>query len=151
LQEAVARLEEAVKSLQEAVRDLSRTVAAIGRRYGVVTEEAFRSSIKYLVEDLLRIYRVSKWIYYDSEGLVYGAPSVIEIDVLIRDNEHILVEYKAYANKGDVSELFRIGLLYERIQNIKPRLLLVAASISKVVLETAVRLGVEVRSGETFE
>lgn len=151
LAEAVARQGRAIESLQESVRDLSRTVAAIGRRYGVVTEEAFREAIKYLIEDLLKTYKVTRWTYLDSEGVVHGAPSIIEIDVLIRDYEHILVEYKAYADRGDVAELHRIGILYEKILKIKPRLLIVAASISRRAYELAKNLGIEVRAGEISE
>jgi hypothetical protein len=145
LQEAVKGLQEAVKNLQEAVRDLSVRVNAIGVRYGVVTEEAFRSSIKYLVEDLLKLYKVEKWVYYDSEGLVYGRPSVVEVDVFIRDREHILVEYKAHADKSDVVELSNIGRLYERVTGVKPRLLLVVPTIRMRARSLAGELGVELR------
>jgi hypothetical protein len=145
LQEAVKGLQEAVKNLQEAVRDLSVRVNAIGVRYGVVTEEAFRSSIKYLVEDLLKLYKVERWVYYDSEGLVYGRPSVVEVDVFIRDREHILVEYKAHADRSDVAELGNIGRLYERVTGVKPRLLLVAPTIRMRARSLAGELGVELR------
>jgi hypothetical protein len=145
LQEAVKGLQEAVKGLQEAVRDLSVRVDAIGVRYGVVTEEAFRSSIKYLVEDLLKLYKVERWVYYDSEGLVYGRPSVVEVDVFIRDREHVLVEYKAHADRSDVAELGNIGRLYERVTGVKPRLLLVAPTIRMRARSLAGELGVELR------
>lgn len=143
--EAIRELQEAVKGLQEAVRDLSVRVNAIGVRYGVVTEEAFRSSIKYLVEDLLKLYKVEKWVYYDSEGLVYGRPSVVEVDVFIRDREHVLVEYKAHADRSDVAELGNIGRLYERVTGVKPRLLLVAPTIRMRARSLAGELGVELR------
>jgi hypothetical protein len=145
LQETIKKQGEAIKELQEAVRDLSTKVNAIGNRYGVVTEEAFRSSIRYLVEDLLKLYKVERWIYYDSEGLVYGRPSVVEVDMLIRDGERILVEYKAYADKSDVAELGNIGKLYEKVTEVKPRLLLVAPTIKMRARSLAEELGVELR------
>jgi hypothetical protein len=145
LQETIKKLGEAVKELQEAVRDLSTKVNAIGNRYGVVTEEAFRSSIRYLVEDLLKLYKVERWIYYDSEGLVYGRPSVVEVDMLIRDGERVLVEYKAHADKSDVAELGNIGKLYEKVTGVKPRLLLVAPTIKMRARSLAEELGVELR------
>jgi hypothetical protein len=145
LQEVARKQGEAIKELQEAVRDLSTKVNAIGNRYGVVTEEAFRSSIRYLVEDLLKLYKVERWIYYDSEGLVYGRPSVVEVDMLIRDGERVLVEYKAYADKSDVAELGNIGKLYEKVTGVKPRLLLVAPTIKMRARSLAEELGVELR------
>ena len=107
-------------------------IEAISLRYGVSTEEAFREAVKYLVEDLLKIYKVDKWIYYDKDGFVFGYPSVIEVDLLVKDKEYILVEYKAQVDKADVAELFRIGQLYERVTGIKPRLLIVSPSIRKL-------------------
>ncbi|MGC8607955.1 MAG: hypothetical protein ACP5L5_10415 [Vulcanisaeta sp.] len=79
---------------------------------------------------------------------MFGHPSVIDVDVLIRDNEHILVEYKASIDRGDVAELYREGILYERVNKVKPRLLIVGSAIRKRALELARELGVEVRASE---
>ncbi len=143
---AILKLEERLEEHAEAIRRLQAHVTAIGHRYGVATEEAFRSAIEFLVQDLLREYSVETWEYYDSEGIVYGHPAVVQVDVLIRDDIHILVEYKAAADRGDVAELYRIGLLYEKVTGVKPRLLLVAADIRRRALDLAKKLGVEVRS-----
>jgi len=157
LQEQVARHGEILEGLQrqviantEAIKELTSSMRALGMRYGIYTERAFRESIKYLIEDLLREYRVERWEWVDREGIVYGHPSVIEVDVLIRDKEHILVEYKASADKADVGELIRKGKLYEKVTGIKPKLLLVAAAIRGRASELAKRAGVEIR-GEVVE
>jgi len=120
----------------------------LGYRYGLFIEEAFRESIKYLASDLLKVYQVRRWTYYDDEDFVFSYPSVIDVDVLIRDNEHILVEYKASIDRGDVAELYREGILYERVNKVKPRLLIVGLAIRKRALELARELGVEVRASE---
>ena len=145
LEERVAKLEERLEELSEAVRELTGKLMALGYRYGIATEKVFRDSIKYLVEDLLREYRVTPWSYYDSEGIVFGHPSVIEVDLLVKDNIHILVEYKALADRSDVAELYRIGRLYEKVTGVKPRLLLVAPGYTRRARELADRLGVELR------
>lgn len=152
LQGAIAGLEDAIRSLQEAIRDMRETmknmtavIVAIGNRYGVLTEEAFRSSIKYLVEDLLKTYKVTRWIHYDEKGEVYNHPSVVEVDVLIKDQEHILVEYKSQIDRQDVAEMYRIGRLYERIVGVKPRILIVAPTIRRRAKELADNLSVELR------
>jgi hypothetical protein len=69
--------------------------------------------------------RVERWVYHDREGVVYGYPSVIEADIVVRDDGHYLVEVKASASRGDVVELKRIGDLYERVTDVKPKLILV--------------------------
>jgi hypothetical protein len=152
LQEQVIEHSKAIRSLQEEIIKHSKlierlisAVQAIGMRYGVFTEKAFREGLKYLIEDLLKVYKVERWEYYDNEGIVYGHPSVIEVDVLIRDKERVLVEYKSLADKSDVAELYRIGILYERVTGVKPRLLMVAAGIKRRALELARQLGVEIR------
>ena len=152
LQKQLAEHSKAVRSLQEqlikhseAIEKLASSVQAIGMRYGVFTEEAFREGIKYLIKDLLKEYKVDKWIYYDKEGFVYGYPSIIEVDVLVRDKEYILVEYKSMTDKSDVAELYRIGKLFEREEKIKPKLLIVSPSIRKRAKELAEKLGIETR------
>ena len=90
-----------------AIRELVLQVRALGYRYGICTEEAFREAIRYLIEDLLRVYEVRRWIYHYQEGLVHGHPAVIDVDRLVRDREHTLVEYKALADRADVAELYR--------------------------------------------
>ncbi|MEM1637251.1 MAG: DUF3782 domain-containing protein [Pyrobaculum sp.] len=159
LQEQVKTLQKQVRTLQvqvskhakilekhtKAIAELTSKINALGTRWGIVSEEAFRESIKYLVEDLLKAYKVSKWTYYDKDGTVYGHPSYVEVDVLVRDNEHILVEFKSYADKPDVAELYRIGQLYEKVSGVKPRLLIVASAIRKRAKELADQLEVECR------
>lgn len=101
--------------------------------------------MKYVLEDLLKVYKVDKWVYEDLDGEVFGYPSTIEVDVLIRDREHILVEYKTSVDMSDVSEIFRIGKLYEKVTGIKPRLLIVSPALRRRARELAERMGVEVR------
>lgn len=144
-QKIIQELQKTINEQQKTIRELQVSIQAIGRRYGIYTEEAFRSSVKYIVEDLLKEYRVEKWSYYDSVGYVYGYPSQIDVDVLIRDREHILVEYKAHADRSDVLEIRKIAELYERVRGIKPRILLVAPTITKKAKELADKLGVETR------
>ena len=145
LQEQVARHSEAILALQRSIEKIVSSIQAIGTRYGVFTEEAFRESIKYLIGDLLKEYKVEKWIYYDEKGVVYDHPAIVEVDVLIKDREHILVEYKASTDRADVAELYRIGKLYEEVKGIRPRLLIVSPGIRKRAKELADELGIELR------
>ena len=157
LQQAVAEhlkvLEHHSRVLEEhakAIRELAAKVNALGTRWGIVSEETFRESVKYLVEDLVGAYRVERWVWYDRDGFVYGHPSWVEVDVLVRDGEHILVEFKASVDRADVGELYRIGQLYERVVGVRPRLLLVSPAIRRRAAEAARQAGVELR-GEVLD
>mgnify|MGYP000330093696 CR=1 FL=1 len=126
-----------ISALTDEIRMLRGDLNALCFRYGICTEETFRESIKYLIEDLLKKYKVSKWVKKDEKDVVYGYPSIIEIDVLVRDKEVILVEYKASADKADVVELYRIGRFYEETEGVKPKLLLVSPTIRSRAKELA--------------
>ncbi len=151
LQKQFVTLEKHVAGLQEQMVRLSGTIAALGMRYGVLTEEVFRDAIKYLVEDLLKVYKVEKWTYYDKSGRVFNAPSIVEVDVLVRDGEHILVEYKAHIDRSDVTELFKIGELYAEVTGVKPRLLIVGPTAVSRALKLAEELKVDVRTEYVFQ
>jgi hypothetical protein len=49
------------------------------------------------------------------------ALSEVEVDILIRNNTHILVEVKANVSSGNVVEFWRKGNLYQKATGIKPR------------------------------
>jgi len=123
---------------------LMRRITAIGARWGIHTETAFRRAMRGIVEEILGKGRVEKWVYFDKTGEVYGYPSQVEVDVLIKNGLHILVEVKASASIGDVSTLWRKGKLYEKVTGVKPRLVIITPFIDKNARETAVKQGVEV-------
>jgi len=134
------RLEEHSKRLEE----LTRTIQALGCRWGIFSEEAFREGMRSIVEKLLGVGRVERWVYVDREGYVYGYPSVVEVDLVIRDKEHILIEVKSSTNTGDVLEFKKIGELYEKVTGVKPRLVIVTPYAYEKAKEIAKALGIEV-------
>ena len=144
LEERVTKLEERMLRLEEEMRETRRVVLTIAHRFGILSEEAFRQAMKYVVEDVLGVARVERWIYRDEEGLVYGYPSIVEVDVAIKDREHVLIEIKSRVSKADVSELYRIGRLYEKVEKVKPRLVIVGGFIDPDTQSLAKRLGVEI-------
>ncbi|MDM7274603.1 MAG: DUF3782 domain-containing protein [Thermoprotei archaeon] len=151
LQKQFVALQEQVAGLQQQMVKLSGTIAALGMRYGVLTEEVFREAVRYLVEDLLKAYRVESWTYYDKDGRVFNAPSIVDVDVLVRDEEHVLVEYKAHIDRGDVAELFKIGELYAEVRKVKPKLLIVGPTATSRALKLAEELKVDVRTEHVFQ
>ncbi|GAB6148051.1 PD-(D/E)XK nuclease family protein [Stetteria hydrogenophila] len=145
LEERMLRVEERLARLEEEVRNNRRIVLAVAHRFGVISESAFRDAMRYVVEEALGAGRVSRWTHYDSEGVVYGHPALVEVDVLVRNGVHVLVEVKSRAGAGDVLELRRIGELYERVEGVKPRLVIIAGLIDEKARELAGKLGVEIK------
>jgi len=77
---------------------VNRHISALGARWGLLVEESFRSGIKGLVEKYFG-GKVERWTHYDEDGIVFGYPSVVEVDLIIKDKEHILVEIKSSTQK----------------------------------------------------
>ncbi len=134
--------------MEEELKDTRRIMVVIAYRFGVLSEHAFREAMRYVVEEVLGVARVESWIYHDSEGIVYGHPAIVEVDVAIRDREHILVEVKSRCSKADVAELYKIGRLYEKVKGVKPRLVIVAGIVDRNAEELAEEMGVEIKTVE---
>ncbi len=130
----------------EAIRDLQRTITALGARWGILAEEAFREAMVGIVERKFG-GRVERWATYDEEGLVYGHPSVVEVDLLITNREHVLVEIKSSVSRADVYELWRTAKLYEKKTGVKPKLIIVSPFVEPRAKDAAKKLGIEVYAG----
>jgi len=145
--EELIRLREDMNKLREDMNRgfelLRRHIDALGARWGLLAEESFRAGMVGVVE---RYFggRVERWTYYDEEGFVFGFPSLVEVDMVISDKEHILVEIKSSVSRADVYELWKVGQLYERIRGVKPRLAIVSPFVREEAKKLAKELGIDV-------
>ncbi len=139
------RLVEQQQRLTEEVARVGRTLSALGARWGYLAEDAFRQGMEAIVADWLGM-TVTKWRYWDEAGIVFGRPAWVEVDVVIHDDRHILVQISSSATRGEVAAFYRIGQLYEQVHQVKPRLLLVTVFLDDWARELAQQLGVEVRT-----
>lgn len=151
LQEQVLENTKAIKSLQgqtlELTKELKRLgdrISALGARWGLIAEEVFRESLRKFLQDYFKVARVERWEHYDEEGFVYGYPSVVEVDLIIKDEVHYLIEVKSSTSKSDISELYRIGILYEKKTGVKPQLTAVTCFIEERARKVAEKLGIKV-------
>ncbi len=145
LEERFIKLEERVMKLEERLERLERTLATIAHRFGIMSETAFREAIRSILEKYFGA-TATRWSRFDSEGFVYGYPAIVEVDVVIKDNVHILVEVKSRVDTGDVLELHRIGQLYRKVTGVEPRLAIVGGFVSPRAREAAAKLGIDVYS-----
>ena len=129
----------------EGMRAFQLRLDALGARWGIFAEEAFREGMKGIVE---RYFggEVQKWVYEDKEGFVFGHPASVEVDLVIRDKEkeHVVVEVKSSISRGDVTTLLRKGKLYERVKGMKPSLAIVSPFVEDNAMEDAEALGISV-------
>jgi len=138
--EEIARLRE---DMNKGFALLERHISALGARWGLMSEEAFREGLRGLLEGELGL-KVERWAGRDAEGIVYGYPSLVEVDVAMRDGRAILVEVKAHASASDVYALKRKAELYERLEGRRPsRLILITPYADEGAKEACLRHGVE--------
>jgi len=110
---------------------------------GPSSRRVLKEGLKGIVEEHFG-GTVKRWIHHDREGYVHGHLSIIDVDLVVRDREHILIEVKSSISRGDVSELWRIGRLYEKIKGIKPKLAIVSPYIDEKAEKLVNKLRVEI-------
>jgi len=122
---------------------VERHISALGARWGLMAEDAFREGLRGLLEKELGL-KVERWRVYDNAGIVFGYPSEVEVDIAVSDEKLILIEVSSHVRASDVLQFKRKAELYERVTGRKPdRLIIVTPYIEEKALEAARQLGVE--------
>jgi hypothetical protein len=128
----------------EGFRLLRRHIDALGARWGIVSEEAFREGLRGLLKRDFG-FRVEKWIKRDEQGFVYGYPSDVDIDVAVHDGKIILIEVKSHIDNEDVYNFRRKCEFYRIMEGREPeRRIIVTPYADEEALKTAEKLGIEV-------
>jgi hypothetical protein len=134
------RFEQIYDEIKRIRQDMHNTISAIGSRWGVAAERAFREGLKEILGKYFNA-EVKEIYVEDKEGIVKGRPGKYQVDILVQDNIHILIEVKAQVNDLDVLHLHRIGLVYEKEKGVKPRLILLTPYARDEAWEEARILG----------
>jgi len=139
--EEIARLR---KDMMEGFQLMYRHLSALGARWGIMAEEAFREGLRGLLEKELGL-KVERWAKSDEGGVVFGYPGQVEVDVAVRDGKVVLVEVKSHVGRADVYSFKRKAEFYEKVEGKKPsRLLMVTPYAEEEALRAAKHLGVEI-------
>ena len=139
----IKALREETQALREDLNNFGLKLNALGSRWGIFAEEAFRNALRGLLEKRFNV-KVSKWEVYDSKGIVFHDPAVVDVDVVITDSEHILIEIKSSISKSDVATLLRKGELYKAIEGVDPKLMIVSPFVDDKAKEFALKKKVQV-------
>jgi hypothetical protein len=123
---------------------LRRHIDALGARWGIVSEEAFREGLRGLLERDFG-FRVERWIKRDEQGFVYGYPSDIDIDVAVHDGKIILIEVKSHIDNEDVYNFRRRCEFYRIMEGREPaRRIIITPYADEEALKIAEKLGIEI-------
>jgi hypothetical protein len=119
-------------------------ISALGARWGIMAESAFRESLRGLLEKELG-FRVEKWTVFDEAGRVYGYPSVVDVDVTVSDGKLILIEVSSHIKTSDITTFKRKAELYMEKTGKRPdKLVVVTPYIDDTAQKAAKELGIEV-------
>jgi len=122
---------------------VERHVSALGARWGLMAESAFRESLRGLLEREFG-FKVERWRAYDETGIVFGYPGEVEVDVAVSNEKLILIEVSSHVRASDVLQFRRKAELYERMTGRRPdRLIIVTPYIDEKASEAAKQLGIE--------
>jgi len=139
--------EELVKLRGDMIRGfelVSRHVDALGARWGMMAEEAFRGGLRGVLEKEFG-FKVERWSAYDEKGKVFGYPSEVELDVAIKDRKIVLIEVASHVRASDVYEFKRKAELYvEKTGNKPEKLMIVTPYMEEKAIEASRKLGIEV-------
>jgi hypothetical protein len=119
-------MEQLRKDMVEGFRRLDLKISAIGARWGIMNEQSVRNGLKGILSKDLG-YTVEEFKYSDDEGYVYGYPSSVQIDVVVKDSMVIVLEISSHVKRSDPPTVKRKAELYERVTG---------RSVSKVVIVT---------------
>jgi hypothetical protein len=139
LAEAQNRTEIKVEELAEAQRhteikadenfkSLRDQIAALGSRWGIYNEGTFRATIHGLLGKMPGVTV--------KEGNYGGR----QIDVIIRNGEHIMLEITSRMGSGDIDKLYRSADDYFEQEGIQPVLMIATAYISPKLMQKVMGL-----------
>ncbi len=147
LSRRIDALEERVDILAEKVekgfKRVDSHLGAIGARWGMESESAFREGLADILaeETDLQVVRYHKM---DTQGIVFGRPDQIEIDVAIQDGEHTLIEIKSSTSREEVHTFARKVAFYEEEEKVKvKRKIIISPMLGPGAQELAAELKIE--------
>ena len=119
-------------------------IGALGARWGIASEHSFRAALKGILEKSFGV-EVLNINEFDDEGLVFGVPDQVEIDIIIKNGTVILCELKSLMSKSDMYTFDRKVRYYEqRHQRPVQRRLAISPMVHPAARAVAERLGIEV-------
>lgn len=123
-----------------------RSIGALGARWGMQSERSFRNALAGILEmhfgaEVLNINE------YDEQGVVFGRPDQIELDVIIKNGLLLIFELKSSIDKAGMHIFERKARFYESRHNRKAdRLIVISPMIDPKAQKLADRLKIETYS-----
>ncbi|MEZ5582542.1 MAG: DUF3782 domain-containing protein [Candidatus Competibacteraceae bacterium] len=142
-----AQMREEFKRTHEEIMAIAtkqeQNMGALGARWGMQTEQAFRDGLAAIVEKSfgVQVHTINE---FDDQGIVFGRPDQVELDVIVKNGVLILCEIKSSMSKSDMYVFGRKAEYYERVHQRTPdRLIVISPWIDGRAKKVAEALGIE--------
>src|ERR671914_776361 len=151
--EELGRVHEEFGRVHEEIMGLAkkydRGIGALGARWGLQSEAAFRNALAGILEESFKV-QVLHINEYDDQGVVFGQPDQVELDIIIQNDVLILCEIKSSIDKAGVYTFERKVRFYEQKHGRKAtRRLVISPMIDAKAQKVAEKLGIETFSDAT--
>ncbi len=119
---------------------------AMGARWGTDSEASFRNGLAAILGEFSEV-QVIHVDEHDDEGIVFGHPEEIELNLIIKNGVLIIVEMKSATDKYDVYLFDKKVRFYEQKHGQKAnRKLVISPMVKDRALPVAKKLGIEIYS-----
>lgn len=106
-------INEMLASIKKVDRRIDSTIGALGARWGLHSEGAFRNGLRAILEKSFGV-KVERYEDYDHDGVVFGRPDQVKLDVIVYDGTLILCEIKSSVSKSEIYAFWRKKNFYEK-------------------------------------
>ena len=136
LGELAAAQKDTERSLQHLSKTIDFKIGGLGSRWGIDSERSFRRGLAEILAETG--YEVFNYVENDSEGFVFGSPAVIEIDIIVKGEQTMVVEITSSISRSDLYVFMRKAAFYEKISGRRPdRMLIITPFIDDQAREVA--------------
>ena len=144
-----AELKRLHEEIMAQAKKFDRSIGALGARWGTQSEKAFRDALAGILEEHFGV-QVINVTDYDDQGVVFGRPDQVELDVIIKNGLLLICELKSSIDKAGMYIFERKARFYEqRHQRTANRLIVISLMIDARARKVAERLGIETYGDST--
>lgn len=116
------------QELQRMGKSLSDQISALGSRWGIYNEGMFRSTMYGVLSAL------------DGVTVKEGYYGGRQVDIVIRNGEHILLEITSRMHAKDIDKLYQSADDYEAREGVRPKLMVATSYVSPKLMQTIIGL-----------
>jgi len=132
--------------IMEMNKKYNRQIGALGSRWGLQSERTFRDALAGILEKTFNV-KVLNINDFDEEGVVFGHPDQIEMDIIVQNGMLIICELKSSMSKSDLYTFERKINFYEKKYNKKAtRKIVISPMIAYNAHGVAKKLNLEIYS-----